>query len=180
MLRHTLSQVLAFALLAPTARADEDILIADFEGTDYGDWKTTGEAFGRGPARGTLPGQMPVSGYKGKGLVNSFYKGDRTTGTLTSPEFTIQRKYITFLIGGGKDPEKLAMNLLVGGKVVRTATGVNDKPGGSEALEPAAWGGGELAGKAATIQIGGHPTGGRGRNTGDHTPHRPRQAPRPP
>ncbi len=29
-----------------------DLLIADFEGTDYGDWKTTGDAFGPGPARG--------------------------------------------------------------------------------------------------------------------------------
>src|SRR6516165_1487472 len=115
----------------------EDILIADFEGKDYGDWKTTGEAFGPGPAQGTLPGQMPVDGYKGKGLVNSFHKGDRSTGTLTSPAFKIKRKYITFLIGGGKDPEKLALNLLVDGKVVRSATGLNDKPGGSETLEPA-------------------------------------------
>src|SRR3954469_1772569 len=119
--------LLALALAAPARDADaEDVLIADFEGKDYGDWKTTGEAFGPGPAQGTLPNQMPVSGYKGKGLVNSFYKGDRSTGTLTSPEFTIRRKYVNFLIGGGKDPEKLAMNLLVGGKVVRTATGPND------------------------------------------------------
>ena len=60
-------------------------MIADFEGATYGDWKTTGEAFGPGPARGTLPGQMHVEGYKGKRLVNSFYKGDDSTGTLTLP-----------------------------------------------------------------------------------------------
>ena len=36
-------------------------------------------------AHGTLPGQMDVSGFKGKGLVNSFHQGDVTTGTLTSP-----------------------------------------------------------------------------------------------
>lgn len=52
---------------APCASAQEsstrpDILIADFEGTSYGNWKATGEAFGPGPARGTLPGQMAVSG----------------------------------------------------------------------------------------------------------------------
>jgi hypothetical protein len=34
--------------------AGPDILIADFEGRDYGAWKTTGEAFGAGPAQGTL------------------------------------------------------------------------------------------------------------------------------
>jgi hypothetical protein len=62
-------------LVAPTLRAADDILIADFEGTTYGNWKVTGEAFGPGPARGTLPGQMTVEGFKGKGLVNSFFKG---------------------------------------------------------------------------------------------------------
>jgi len=35
----------------------------------------TGEAFGPGPARGTLPGQMQVVGFQGRGLVNSFYRG---------------------------------------------------------------------------------------------------------
>ena len=68
-----------------TQAARPDIVVADFEGTNYGDWKTTGEAFGPGPARGTLPGQMDVSGFLGHGLVNSFFHGDDTTGTLTSP-----------------------------------------------------------------------------------------------
>ncbi len=88
-----------------TLRAEEnrkDILIADFEGKDYGDWKVTGEAFGPGPAKGTLSGQMHVSGYQGKQLVNSFYQGDKTTGTLTSPPIKIDRKYVNFLLGGGK------------------------------------------------------------------------------
>ena len=84
------------------ARAeDPDILIADFEAETYGKWKVEGEAFGPGPARGTLPGQMHVTAYKGKGLVNSFYRGDGTTGTLTSPPFRIERKFLAFLIGGG-------------------------------------------------------------------------------
>src|SRR5262249_56527819 len=113
---------------------DHAMLSAGFEWEDDGDAKVTGEAFGPGRARGTLPGQMPVTGYKGKGLVNTFYNGDRSTGTLTSPEFPIERKYLAFLIGGGKDPEKLALQLLVGGKVVRSATGPNDRPGGSEDL----------------------------------------------
>jgi fructan beta-fructosidase len=72
------------------AKTKSDILIADFEGENYGDWKVTGEAFGKGPARGTLPGQMVVDGFKGKGLVNSFLGGDGATGTLTSPLFKIE------------------------------------------------------------------------------------------
>lgn len=58
-------------------------MVADFEQETYGEWKATGEAFGAGPAAGTLPGQMQVEGFEGKGLVNSFHKGDGTTGTLT-------------------------------------------------------------------------------------------------
>ena len=148
--------------LHSSAWAADDILIADFEGPDYGAWKTTGEAFGPGPARGTLPGQMPVDGFKGKGLVNSFFKGDSTTGTLTSPEFKLERKFISFLIGGGKDATKTCMNLLINGKAVRNATGPNDRPGGSEALAPDSWDVSEFAGKSAVIQIVDLATGGWG------------------
>ena len=112
-----------FTFLAQ-ATAQEDILIADFEGNDYGDWKVTGEAFGTGPARGKLPTQMDVTGFEGKRLVNTFYKGDNATGTLTSPAFEIKRKYINFLIGGGKSPGRACINLLVDGKAARTAHAV--------------------------------------------------------
>ena len=116
-----LSGLLAQAIDRP------DLLIADFEGDTYGaGWKTTGTAFGKGPAKGTLPNKMPVTGYLGKGLVNSYLDGDGSTGTLTSPEIKIERKYINFLIGGGKYPGKTCINLLVGDKAVRTATGPNE------------------------------------------------------
>jgi levanase len=76
-------------------------VFADFEGSDYGAWTTTGTAFGSGPAHGTLPGQQTVSGFQGNGLVNSFLDFDSSQGTLTSPRFTIGRDYINFLVGGG-------------------------------------------------------------------------------
>ena len=103
--RHLIILFSTLCSLAVGQVAGGDLLIADFEGDDWGAWKVTGEAFGPGPARGTLPNQMAVDGFLGKGLVNSFHGGDGTTGTLTSPEFKIERKYISFLIGGGKDPE---------------------------------------------------------------------------
>ena len=158
----SLCLVAGAGLTAFSVHAAEDILIADFEGSDYGDWKVTGEAFGPGPARGTLPGQMQVDGFKGKGLVNSFFKGDGTTGTLTSPEFKIERKFIGFLIGGGKDSAKTCMNLLIAGRAVRNATGPNGQPGGSETLAPELWDVSEFAGQSAVIQIVDQATGGWG------------------
>lgn len=156
------SVVLGLALCVPAAAASPDILIADFEGSDYGAWKTTGTAFGPGPARGTLPHQMEVSGYEGRGLVNSFFGGDGSTGTLASPSFVIQRKYINFLLGGGMHPGKTCINLLIDGKVVRTATGPNDRPGGSERLDWHAWDVSDLRGKEAVIEIVDQATGGWG------------------
>ena len=119
----------------------ENILITDFEGKDYGDWQATGNAFGPGPAQGTLPNQMPVSGFLGHGLVNSYFQGDTATGTLTSPEITLNRKYLNFLIGGGHHPNETCINLLVDGKVVRTETGRD-----SERLDWASWELGKLEG----------------------------------
>jgi len=132
--------------------AQPDILIADFEGDDYGKWKVEGTAFGTGPANGTLPGQMAVEGFLGKGLVNSFAGGDDTVGKLSSPPLKIERRYFGFLIGGGGWPET-CMNLLVDGKIVRTATGSNTEPGGSERLEPQLWDVSEFSGREAMIEI---------------------------
>ena len=89
-------------------------------------------------------------------------------GTLTSPEIKIERKYINFLIGGGKYPGKTCINLLVSGKVVRTATGPNDKPGGSEHLDRHTWDVGEYEGKAAVIEIVDDEKGGWGHINVDH------------
>lgn len=143
-------------------RAAEDILIADFEGTNYGSWKVTGEAFGPGPAQGTLPGQMPVEGYLGHGLANSFYHGDGTTGTLTSPGFKIERHYLRFLIGGGGHAGETCINLRMDDKIARTATGPNTQPGGSERLDWQQWDVRELAGQSAVIEIVDRATGGWG------------------
>ena len=153
--------------IAPTVSA-ADILIADFEQDNYGDWEVEGEAFGPGPAKGTFKGQMHVSGFKGKRLVNTFFNGDGTTGTLTSPPIKIERDYLTFLVGGGAHRGKTCMNLLLDGKVVRTVTGANDRPGGTESLEPAFWDLRDLKGKSVVIQIVDSHKGGWGHVNVDH------------
>lgn len=145
-----------------------DIVVADFEATTYGEWKTTGEAFGPGPAQGTLPNQMPVTGYRGERLVNSYLRGDGTTGTLTSPAVKLERKYVNFLIGGGEHPGETCINLKIGDQVVRTASGPNDRPGGSEALDWHTWDVAEFAGKTAVLEIVDKHTGGWGHVNIDH------------
>ena len=139
-----------------------DVSVEDFEGADYGAWTVRGNAFGTSPAHGSLPNQMPVDGFHGNGLVNSFNGGDDSTGMLTSPPFEIERKYLQFLIGGGGWEGKTCMNLLLNGKVVRTATGPNIQPGGSEHLQPAQWDVSEFTDKKVVLQIVDDATGGWG------------------
>ncbi|MEY3457115.1 MAG: hypothetical protein RL215_272 [Planctomycetota bacterium] len=166
----TLAAVIALIVALPASAfaAADELLIADFESDSYSPWIVTGKAFGPGPARGTLPGQMHVDGFRGRGLVNSFFEGDDSKGSLTSPEFTLQRHYISFLIGGGQNPEELAFQLLVDGKVVRSATGGNSSPGGSEALELQFWDIAEFAGLKARLQIIDDAAGSWGHINVDH------------
>lgn len=146
----------------------DDILVADFESDSYENWHTSGEAFGPGPARGTLPGQMAVTGYRGDRLVNTFFNGDQTTGTLTSPSFKIERDYLSYLIGGGHDPKRLALRLIVDGEIVRIATGSNDRPGGTEELSLEYWDVQPWKGKTGTLQIVDEAKGGWGHINVDH------------
>ncbi|HUU95356.1 MAG TPA: GH116 family glycosyl hydrolase [Phycisphaerae bacterium] len=124
------------------------IVLADFEGGSYGDWKATGKAFGDKPATGTLPNQQKVSGFEGEGLVNTFLDGDASCGKLTSPPFVINRRFINFLIGGGNHPGQTCINLLVDGDVVRTATGRKN-----EQLTRHTWNVAEFEGREARIEI---------------------------
>ncbi|WP_337176560.1 glycoside hydrolase family 32 protein [Paludisphaera sp.] len=158
---------LAVATTAQDA-ARPDVLVADFEGDDYGGWKATGDAFGEAPARGTLPGQMPVEGYLGRGLVNSFRGGDDSTGELTSPPFKIERSHLNFLIGGGGWAGETCLDLLVDGRVVLTATGPNREPGGSERLRWLNWDVSDLQGKEATLRVVDRRKGGWGHVNVDH------------
>ncbi len=147
----------------PVEAADRpDRVVADFEGDDYAPWVADGPAFGRAPARGAWPGQMAVSGYRGRGLANSFEGGDDSVGTLTSSPFRVDRPWINFLIGGGKFPGETCLDLLVDGRVVRTATGPNDRPGGSEQLDWASWDVLDLAGREATLRVVDRRAGGWG------------------
>ncbi len=103
---------------APGSRAP--IVFDDFESGTYDNWTVTGTAFGKTPLR-----RDPAP----KGLQGHFYadssagKDDKPAGKLTSKPFPLERDFLTFVIAGGKEPEKECVNLLVNGQTVATATG---------------------------------------------------------
>lgn len=85
--------------------------IAGFNDGTYNGWTVNNEPgnwkngpFGDAPAAGSIPGQSPVTGFAGPGLVNSFNDGDWPAGSMSSPDFTVDSDYINFLIGGGQHP----------------------------------------------------------------------------
>jgi uncharacterized protein (DUF608 family) len=123
-----------------------DLVFEDFE-NGYRNWRVEGTAFGPAPAAGTLPGQQPVSGFEGKGLVNSFFEGDDTTGRLISKEFTIERAFIRFLVGGGRYPTT-QVRLVIDGKTVRASSGRD-----LERLQQVFWDVSEFREKSAHFEI---------------------------
>jgi levanase len=145
-------------------------VFADFEGDTYGDgWTATGTFAGTRPPAGTLPDQQAVSGYEGRQLVNTFIDHDNGTGHITSPPFTVTTDYINFLVGGGHHPypgsassPPTAVNLIVDGEVVRTATGQDN-----EALNWTSWNVSEFRGRPARIDIVDENTGGWGHINAD-------------
>jgi len=152
-------------LLKPPAQA-KDIVFEDFESGRDG-WTLEGKAFAKTPSKGTEAGQQEVTGFRGKGLVNTFGQGgDRSTGTMTSKPFTIERRFINLLVGGGYHKGTTCVNLLVGGKPVRTAIGRGEED--REKLSPRSWDVEEFKGKKAQLQVVDKETGHWGHINLDH------------
>ena len=138
---------------AATAKGP-DVVFEDFQHADWNGWTAEGTAFGAAPAEGASNLIQKLKGFSGKQLANSFPAGgDKATGRLTSPPFPIEKNYINFQIAGGNQRNVdgsavTGINLLVDGKVVRSATGEN-----SDAMAAAGWYVGEFKGKKGVIQI---------------------------
>lgn len=141
----------------PPYNGPPDIMVEDFQRADYGRWVTTGTAFGKGPIlRSKVPDYQGDLGGIGSYVVNSHASApgkdsdsrDKATGTLTSPPFTIARKYLHFYIGGGSDIQKVGLAVLIDGKVERRIAGSDENH-----MHPASLDVGEFQGKQAVIQI---------------------------
>ncbi|KAL2783842.1 glycosyl hydrolase [Aspergillus keveii] len=139
---------------------EDSVIFEDFEGDATfaaRGWTATGDLANASPAKGTLAGQNPVTGFQGQQLLNTFIDGDATTGTLTSAPFDISHKYINFLVGGGSNVNETAIRLKVDGRTVHTSTGSN-----SESLAWQTWDVSKLQGQSALIEIIDNTTGGWG------------------
>ncbi|MHC4186760.1 MAG: hypothetical protein ACYSRQ_01065, partial [Planctomycetota bacterium] len=126
----------------------KDIIICDFEGTDVADWKIAGKSFGSGPSSRPMRSKGGITGFKGQKYVNSGYGNNSATGILISPEFTIERNYINFLISGGNWPDELKVELLVYGKPEKLTSGTHQ-----EKMIWKSWDVHEFKGKRALITV---------------------------
>ncbi|WP_269076557.1 GH32 C-terminal domain-containing protein [Arthrobacter antioxidans] len=96
----------------PVDSIPDGTTFAGFNDGTYNGWTVNNEPgnwkdgpWAATPASGSLPGQLPVTGYSGAGLINGFNDGDWPVGSLQSPTFTVgSQDYINFLVGGGKHP----------------------------------------------------------------------------
>ena len=137
-----------------------DIVLFDFEAQNWGKWSVAGDAFGPSPM---TEKKHKLFKYAGARYACSFDKGDRGTGKLISPEFTVNRKFLKFLIAGGNDKNKLGVYLLINGKRVLQSVGKN----GVE-CHWKTWDLSKYSGQKAKIEISDQSQGGWGFIAADH------------
>jgi arabinofuranosyltransferase len=113
------------------------------------DWVKEGDAFEATPSPARMPGQGGVVGAQGS-FVNSYARGagDAAKGRMFSNDFELLGDLMVLRVGGGRDPEKLRVSLLVDGQRVFSATGHNE-----EILGRRVWKIGDHRGKKARIEI---------------------------
>ena len=133
--------------LAMTCRAN-DLVIADFDQPNYENWTRGGDAFSAGPVSGAALDRLGITNARQGAVCSSKANGEAATGTLTSPPFKIERPFIAFYVSGGNYEHSACLNLLINGKVVRSATGWN-----SDRLMPASWSVDQFAGQEARVQV---------------------------
>ncbi len=120
-----------------------------FEGDGFGDWIVTGDAFGLSPVHGKLDGmKKPFTLYSNEAFALSNHGGVESVGSLTSQEFTVETSDILFLIAGGNQPGKTAVQLIVDDKVVAESIGKN-----SQQFSRASWNVNKYRGKKAKIRL---------------------------
>lgn len=132
-------------------------VFADFGTNGLEGWTVEGNAFD------IAPSNRISQNYLGDGLATSGASGNDKTGAITSREFVIEKNAINFLISGGAHKERLTMELLVDGEVVRSALGDL-----TTYMKWKGWDVSDLIGKTAQIRITDKSSGNWGYLDVDH------------
>ncbi|MEU4191969.1 GH116 family glycosyl hydrolase [Kribbella sp. NPDC026611] len=146
-----------------------DIVFETWDRTTYDGWTVTGDAFGAGPvtAAETPDGFRRAFGLRtdlnvsGRFVTSYNFRGtgdpDRYTGSLTSRDFVIERRFVTAWVGGGHHLGETCLNVVVDGVVVASTAGTDIEPLTAVSMDV-----GKYAGRTAHIQIVDTNTGGWG------------------
>jgi hypothetical protein len=120
-----------------------------FETADVRSWEASGEAFRNVVTHAPPSGQSQIFGQSG-GFIDSFVArlGDKATGRLLSPPFVLEGERLLLRVGGGRDPVKLRVSLVVDGRPVYSATGHD-----GEVLGRREWNLVPFRGKEARLEI---------------------------
>ncbi|MBN9500906.1 MAG: hypothetical protein BGO01_11165 [Armatimonadetes bacterium 55-13] len=140
--------LLLTALLGPLGSDRADIGVPRLGKSDFGGWKVDGTAFGNGPVDSDVAVKLEIRGSRAGSTISSEQEGDKPQGHLTSPAFTLERNYISFLIAGGDYEGYTCMDLIVNGKTVKRATGRR-----SDDLQLQTWDVRPWHGQRATLKI---------------------------
>ncbi len=146
---------------------------SDFEKGNLFNWTQSGQAFLFQPVKGdnvTARGRGHSSLHHGSYWIGTYEKyqggpnekpgdrqGDKPTGTLRSISFDITGKKICFLIGGGRNIDKISVSLIIQNQVTHSVTGEN-----SEVMKRIIWDVANFQGQKAYILIQDNFSGGWG------------------
>ena len=126
-------------------------------------WKVEGDAWTGQPIKGdTVSPRKPgmSSNHAGEYWLGGYVKvGDQGSGTLTSPTFTVTHPWASFLIGGGRDPKAVRLELVdaQSNAVIHTASGEDTETMHREVVDLE-----KVKGKRIFIRIVDQSTGGWG------------------
>jgi uncharacterized protein (DUF608 family) len=172
-----------------TENPQSEIVFEDWNKENYDGWRVEGTAFGSGPIKkSAIPAHQGDVGGNTERVVNSHATApgndvaakDDATGKLTSRAFKIERDFINFWIGGGNQAGKACVNLLVAGKVVRSATGKGRNRMEQQQFDVRKWKGQEAVIEIVDAQTSGWGNIGVGKITFNDRPARagkPEEAP---
>jgi non-lysosomal glucosylceramidase len=150
-----------------SATARPDVVFDDFEREGWAPWTAEGPAFEGGPYPvDRLADYQKVEGVAGRRWINTHNArirphdvvgADALTGELLSPEFTVSRRFVNLLVGGGRRPEDAFVEVVVDGAAVAKATGTDRNALSPVALDVAAY-----EGRTARLRVVDRAAGGWG------------------